>query len=387
MHGVRVALLAGGLSQGGAEKQLVYMAGALLRSGAEVRVYSLTKGEYYEESLRSLGLAPRWIGRIGNPGARVVAWAAALRDFSPHVLQSGHFFSNLYVCLVAPLYRAVAIGSIRSDVFQEMKANKRWGPLLLRMPPAIIANSFAARRNAEQLGLPPGKIEILPNVLDLSEFDEASGSTRAPRRESDAPVVIAVCRLVPAKRLDRLLRALALARREIPALGGVIVGEGPESGNLHALARELGLLPDAVKFLGRRDDVARLLRDADIVALSSEHEGFPNVVLEAMAAHLPVVTTPSGDSGVIVEHGVTGYVVGGDDIREMARRIVELASDPGLRRKFGDAGREKTVRLYSVDALGGLLLSAYRSIAARLGNRRLVELLSGNEELEEGVRI
>jgi glycosyltransferase involved in cell wall biosynthesis len=385
MRGVRVALLAGGLSQGGAEKQLVYMAGALLRAGAEVRVYCLTRGDHYEGALRSLGISPVWIGRFGNPAARVVGLAAALRGFRPHILQSTHFFSNLYVCLVAPLYRAVAIGSIRSDVYQEMKANGRWGPLLLRLPPAIIANSFTARRNAERLGIPPVRIEVLPNVLDLAEFDRGADPAPPFPREGRSPVVIAVCRLVAAKRLDRFLRALALARREMPGIRGVIVGEGPEGDQLASLARELSLLPDAVSFHGRRDDVAGLLRGSDIAVLTSEHEGFPNVVLEAMAARLPVVTTPSGDSGVIVEEGVTGFVVGGDDIEGIARRILTLSASPGLRRTFGEAGREKVERLYSAPALGGMLLSTYRSIAGRLGHKHLAGILSVNETLQERV--
>jgi len=383
MHGVRVALLAGGLSQGGAEKQLVYMAGALLRSGAEVRVYCLTRGDHYERALRSLGIPPVWIGRFGNPAARVAGLAAALRDFGPHILQSAHFFSNLYVCLVAPLYRAIAIGSIRSDVHQELEANGRWGSLLLRMPPAIIANSFTARRNAERLGIPAARIEVLPNVLDLAEFDAAEDPAPRLPRDGRAPVVIAVCRLVAAKRLDRFLKAIALARREMPGIRGVIVGEGPEADQLTSLARELCLLPDGVSFFGRRDDVAGLLRDSDIAVLTSEHEGFPNAVLEAMAARLPVVTTPSGDSGVIVEEGVTGFVVDGGDISGIARRIVTLSASADLRKTFGDAGRGKVERLYSAQALGGMILSTYRSIAGRLGHKRLAGILAVNEQSEE----
>ncbi len=383
MSGVRVALIAGGLSQGGAEKQLVYMAGALLRAGAEVRVYCLTRGDHYERALSSLGIPPVWIGRFGNPAARVVGLAAALRGFRPHILQSTHFFSNLYVCLVAPLYRAVAIGSIRSDVYQEMKANGRWGPLLLRMPPAIIANSFTARRNAERLGIPPVRIEVLPNVLDLEEFDAGADPGLRTPREAGAPVIIAVCRLVAAKRLDRFLNALALARREMPGIRGVIVGEGPEGDHLTSLAQELSLLPDGVSFTGRRDDVAGLLRDSDVAVLTSEHEGFPNVVLEAMAARLPVVTTPSGDSGVIVEEGVTGFVVEGDDIAGIARKIVSLSASAELRSTFGGAGRRKVERLYSAPALGGMLLSTYRSIAGRLGHKDLAGILSVNEPSEE----
>jgi glycosyltransferase involved in cell wall biosynthesis len=388
MQGLRVALIAGGLSQGGAEKQLVYMARALLRSGAEVRVCCLTRGDYHEQALRSLGIPPVWIGRFGNPAARVVRLAAALRDFRPHVLQSTHFFSNLYVCLVAPLYRALAIGSIRSDVYQEMEANGRWGPLLLKMPPAIIANSFTARRNAERIGVPAERIEVLSNVLDLDEFDAGGGALqRTPGLGGGGAVVVSVSRLVAAKRLDRFLRALALARSENPQVRGIVVGDGPEAGPLASLAGELGLGPGGLTFPGKKNDVSGFLaREADILVLSSEHEGFPNVVLEAMAARIPVVTTPSGDSALIVEDGRTGFVVGGDDTDAMARRILELSSSPGLRMKLGAAGREKVERLYSARALGGMLRATYARVALRLGHTRLAGMLSVNEpSVERGI--
>ena len=384
MPGLRVALLAGGLTQGGAEKQLVYMAGALQREGAHVRVYSLTRGDYYEAALEAIGLPPVWIGRVGNPAARVAAWARALRGFSPHLLQAGHFFANLYVALVAPLYRAAGIGSIRSDVYQEMEANGRWGPALYRMPGSLIANSHAAVQNAAALGFPTGKIEVLPNVIDVAAFD-GEAALAPPRRAGEGTVVIAACRLVAAKRIDRLLRAIAIARNTTPALRGLIVGEGPEGPALRQLAGELGLLPDAVAFAGRRNDVAALMRGADIAALTSDHEGFPNVVLEAMAAGLPVVTTRTGDAGVIVEDGMTGYVVDGDPVEAVARKLLLLASDRPLRERLGGAGRAKIVGRYSVDALGGMMLATYTAIAARTRHVRLAAALAPNAGTAGGI--
>ncbi|HEU5049496.1 MAG TPA: glycosyltransferase family 4 protein, partial [Gemmatimonadales bacterium] len=97
MTGLRVALVAGTLGRGGAEKQLVYMAGALADAGVEVRVFALTRGEIHEHALMARGLAPRWIGRAPWPPLRLGALAAGLARFRPHVVQAGHFFTNLYV--------------------------------------------------------------------------------------------------------------------------------------------------------------------------------------------------------------------------------------------------------------------------------------------------
>src|SRR5262249_41673946 len=158
---------------------------------------------------------------------------------------------------------------------------------------------------------------------------------------------------------------LASARSRQPDLRGRIIGEGPERAKLTELAGRLGLLPDGVEFLGERDDVPALLREADMLVLTSDDEGVPNVVLEAMAAGLPVVATPAGDTPDIVEDGVTGLIVPIGDASAIADRIVALSASPQRCRQLGQAGRERVARRYRVDGLAERLIDIYRSIAAR----------------------
>lgn len=378
---LRVALVAGTLAQGGAEKQLVYTVRALLEEGVDVRVYSLTRGELHEQALRELGAEPVWIGRFGSPALRTAALAMALRSFRPHMVQSAHFYTNLYVWLVAPLFGAISIGTVRSDVEHEMRTNGRWGKLLLRAPAALILNSHAARRNALALGIPGDSMHVLPNAIDLDDFDaralegEAGGGEARTRTAVEESVVIGVGSLVAAKRFDRFIHALALARDAGSRVRGVIVGDGPERGALEALAGELGLLPESLSFAGRRNDVPALLRGAHIYLLSSEHEGFPNVLLEAMAARLPVVTTPAGDAGVVVEDGATGYLVAMDDVQAMAARVAELAAAPERRTRMGEAGRRRVEASFTCGAMRARVAALHRAIATRLGNRRSLAAL------------
>ncbi|MCI0551027.1 MAG: glycosyltransferase [Anaerolineae bacterium] len=372
---LRVALLAGSLVQGGAEKQLVYMARALQQANVEIRIYSLTQGEPYESVLESIGLSPTWIGRFNNPLSRVLALAGAIRKFRPHFLQSTHFFSNLYVSIVARLCGIVAIGTLRNDTFFEVNANGRWGKWLLRMPSALIANSMAARRNAETFGIRAEKIRILANVIDLADFDVQITGTKLEKVGVDQPLVVAVGRLVHEKRLDRFVTALALARREISVLKGIIIGDGPEKLNLELMAKTLDLLPHGLQFLGRRCDVPALLSQTDMFLHTSDHEGFPNVLLEAMAARLPIITTPAGDASVVVQDGVTGYMVPFDDVEGMAERMVHLAKSAQLRRQLGEAGRRRVEQHYSFDGLADGLLSIYRHIAVEQNDRHVLNFL------------
>ena len=89
------------------------------------------------------------------------------------------------------------------------------------------------------------------------------------------------------------------------------------------------------------------------------------MVMEAMAARRPVVTTPAGDAGLLVEDGVSGYVVPFDDVEAMADRIARLAKSHELRRRFGEAGRRRVENVHNYDGLAGRLISIYELIAGR----------------------
>jgi glycosyltransferase involved in cell wall biosynthesis len=239
------------------------------------------------------------------------------------------------------------------------------------MPSALLANSNAAARSASCLGRFSRQVRVLPNVIDLAAFDRQAASADSGPPEIGLRI-IAVGRLVRAKRQDRFLSALASVRERNPEVRGALVGSGPMKSELESLASGLGLLPNGVQFLGRSDDVATLLRQSEIFILTSDYEGFPNVLLEAMAARLPVVTTPAGDSAEVVQDDRTGYVVGFEDFKELVDRIALLARSPALRRRLGEAGRKRVEEHYGVEHLPRRLLAIYREIAVEKGSKHLL---------------
>ncbi len=371
---VRVALVFGTLDRAGAEKQGFYLARALRESGHDVRVFSLVEDGHFGSALRGLGVGPVWFGQAASPPLRLARLASLLARWRPHVVQSTHFFANLYAALAARTAGALSIGAVRNDAYHELEANPGWGKWLLGLPDVVVANSEAAAANIRQLDRGHGPVHVLKNVLDLDEFDRRAGSRGTSA--ADRFVVVAAGRLVPAKRFDRLLTALALARASVPGLEGWIVGDGPERARLETKAGELGLATPAVRFFGGRDDLPALLAQADAFALTSDHEGVPNVVLEAMASRLPVVATPAGGVRELVEDGVTGYVVACDDGRETADRLRGLAADAARRRAFGEAGRLRIVRDYAFEGLATRLAVLYREVGSHPHGRRLREALA-----------
>jgi glycosyltransferase involved in cell wall biosynthesis len=374
---LRVALVAGALGRGGAEKQFFYLAQSLWALGVSVRVYSVTRGEPFEAKLQALGVPVHWFGRYGNPVLRMATLAKLLASYRPHVIQSGHAFTNLYAAAVGRWLNTMSLGAQRSDWSHTRERNGLWAYPLMKMPSALIANSEKARLElTNRRILKPESVRVLRNAIDLGDYGAAPTDAAASAAAGGEPVAVFVARLIAVKRLDRFLRALALASRQVPALRGIIVGDGPQRQPMQQMALDLGLSSSQVTFLGERDDVSALLRKASFLVLSSDLEGTPNVILEAMATALPVVTTPVGDAAKIVLDGVTGYVVDFDDVQGMAARMVELARSPQLCRELGAAGRKRVREHYGLDGLGEQLLAIYRDIARQQDNHKILQLLT-----------
>jgi glycosyltransferase involved in cell wall biosynthesis len=371
--GLRVTFIAGGLGRGGAEKQFLYMLRTLQDLDASIQVLTLTTGEYHAESLTKLGIHPIPVGIPTNPVSRVLAITRAVRTFRPHFIQATHFFTSFYAGMAGRLARIPSIGAIRSDLHLDIEGVGRSAAWIMRMPSVFLANSYHARQNAQHLGLPVKKILVLQNVIDLREFDAHLSTSPPLLLNPDHTRVITVGRMVPVKRMERFLQALAIAREKGKNLEGVIVGGGPEEERLRAEAARLGLRPDQPKggvlFLGERSDVAQLLGQSDIYVLTSDREGFPNVLLEAMAAGLPLLSTPAGESSQLVHEGVNGYLVPFDDVETLANRMILLAESASRRKVMGRAGRHLVETQYNYPLLGKNLIQAYRDIAEIVNSR------------------
>ena len=143
-----------------------------------------------------------------------------------------------------------------------------------------------------------------------------------------------------------LFEAMAELRRHVPDACVLIAGADAMPGEPADLARSLNL-EGAIHLLGRRSDMPDVLSAFDVFVLPSESEGMSNAILEAMAMKLPVVVTAVGGAPVVVEDGVSGFLVDYPDSSAMAERLGRLFADPGLRGRVGEAARRRVVAEYS----------------------------------------
>ena len=356
---LKICFLAGTLGQGGAERQLFFMLRALRQIGAQPRVVCLGQKEMWENPIRALGVPVTWVGQSKRRLRRLVQIVRVLRGNLPAVFQSQHFYTNAYVVAAARLLQLPEIGAMQNDGISEVRDSGPVGGWInLRAPKLMTVNSEAGTQYALSSQIPPGRLYSMPNVMDTEHFKPAVSGDGIARNGSLR--LLAVGRLCPQKRMDRFLSVVTRLRRATGRdIKAVIAGEGPLRRELERQAAEAGLLPHIVEFIGGVFDTAPLYRQADICVLTSDFEGLPNVLLEAMASGLPVVTTNVGGVGQIVRNGETGFMVPPENEEAMVSAILLLDKNPGLRREMGQRGREFVLSHHSLTRLPELLHGLY----------------------------
>jgi glycosyltransferase involved in cell wall biosynthesis len=238
----------------------------------------------------------------------------------------------------------------------------------LRSADRLIAVSPHVAEQAIQLGADRSIVRVIPSGVDVQHFRpiERARSRAALGVPAEQAVVLFVGTLEPRKQVDRLLLALPLVRRSVPAATVVLIGTGQVAGAgdqtdlLRRIVRENGL-DGAVRFAGRvsADELVHWYSAADIFALPSSSEGQGIAALEAMACQLPVVGSAVGGLLETIDDGRTGALVPPGDVGALAGRLVELLSDGCLRARMGTAAREMVSKRFSWERTVAETLSVY----------------------------
>ena len=225
---------------------------------------------------------------------------------------------------------------------------------------AVVLPSRNLHNIARQIWrLPERSVTYIPNGIDCARFEAAADPARTSLWRGTGPVVGIVCALRAEKNVARLIRAFSIASGKVPARL-VIVGDGAERPALEALVRE-SQLEDRVTFAGHTADPERLYGAFDVFALSSDTEQMPYTVLEAMAAGRALATTNVGDIGHMVAPENRPFIVPGED-EAMADALAALLADAPLRRRIGEANRERARSIYADQGM----FEAYAGIYDRL---------------------
>jgi glycosyltransferase involved in cell wall biosynthesis len=222
----------------------------------------------------------------------------------------------------------------------------------------IITVSPEEERAASAAGIGRGRTHTIPNGLESLQLPARKQARHELNLTEDDLVIGFVGRLVEQKSPDVLIRALAQVAPIVPAVRLAMVGDGPLEHSLRRLSNSLGV--DAnILWLGARD-ARQVLSAFDVFALPSRKEGLPYVILEAMAAGLPIVATSSAGVELLVEQASNGLVVPPGNEHALAQALIDVLQKPAMLARFGKASRKRVER-FTVDAMVDGTLGFYRS--------------------------
>jgi len=247
--------------------------------------------------------------------------------------------------------------------------------MLSRITDHLVALTPGEAEDYVDLGvMPPHKISVIPSGIDLRRFTDARVDRLSKRRELGLPpaalAIGFVGWLLPIKGLSFLVRAMpgVLARHPESLL--VLVGKGDDEVQLRSLADSLGL-NGRVLFLGWRADVDEILPCFDLLVLPSLNEGMGRVLVEAMAAGVPIVASRTGGVPDLVWDGQNGLLVPPADSHALEQAVVELLGDEGERRRMAARG-QRLCGQYSAESMVRQLSELYGVLQERLWSSRFV---------------
>ncbi len=230
----------------------------------------------------------------------------------------------------------------------------------------ILTVSEEARKSLEQhLNGSRTKVQTLLNGVNTNYFNPEHHTRDAVHSQMSLPpdvIVIGTIAVFRAqKRLDRWLKLAKRLHEQHPQTRFLLVGGGPEVKNLKQLAKELGL-DEVVYFPGRLEDVRPSLAAMDIYLMTSDFEGLPIALLEAMSMQLPVVATAVGGIPEVITSGAEGLLSDKEDLDSLYMHLAQLVNFPELRKEMGTAARHRMKEKFSIDRMVSELEAVYREL-------------------------
>jgi L-malate glycosyltransferase len=295
-------------------------------------------------------------------------WALArfLRGKRVAVAHSFDFYSNLMMIPAARLAGVpVILGGYRqlgdlmtSRQFHAQKTMFRWCD-------RIVCNSRAAADRLGKVGQ-GDRVAVIGNAIAPENF---AGATPALPRDPGSIRVGMIARMNDrGKRHEIFLRVAARLAPQFPALAFVLAGDGPLRAELEGLARNLGV-GERIVFLGERRDIPAVLAALDISVLTSDSESLSNVILESMAAGVPVVAANVGGNPELVQNGETGLLFPGGSEEGLAEALHVLITQPELRRRFATGSLARVRAEFTLEAIRDRYQNLYDQVLSEKGWR------------------
>jgi glycosyltransferase involved in cell wall biosynthesis len=365
---VNLFLMTNSFETGGSERQFAVMAQNLAHEKFQISLGCILRLGPFASAF---GDVPEF--RLGGS---LYSWtsirarlrlAALLRERRIHVAHAFDFYTNLTLIPAARLARVpVVIGSQRQLGDLLTPRQSRAQAAALRWCDGVVCNSQAAADGLTKNGLSPEKLFIIGNALPEQAF---SGTKESVDRRPSCLRVGMVARMnAHSKNHAGFLRIASRIHSEMPEVEFLLAGDGPLRPELEKRVRDLGL-ENHVAFLGDRKDIPDVLASMDIAVLTSDSESLSNVLLEAMAAGLPVVAYHVGGNAELVDEG-RGVLIPAGDEEGFAAAVLRLLTLPAMRLQLGQNGRQFARENFSLGRILAEYEACYETLLEKKGMRK-----------------
>jgi glycosyltransferase involved in cell wall biosynthesis len=359
-----IFLMVNSLERGGSERQFVELAASLKSAGCSVHLACLQKIGPFLDDLERSGFSEMAPFDLGGSLCGFQSWKARwqlMRHLRKHQIAVAHsfdFYVNLMLVPAAKLAGASVIGSQRQLGDLLTPAQFRAQLEMFRWCDRVVCNSQAAADRLVQAGLRASKLVVIGNGLPPAAFVKSPAAL--PRQDGPLRVGMIARMNIRAKNQDSFLRAAARLRSKSPEVEFLLVGDGPFRGGLEKLANDLGIQRQA-RFLGDRRDIGAILASMDISIVASSSESLSNVMLESMAAGVPVIATAVGGN---VELGSDdrALLIAPNNDEALAEAIQTLLSEGNLRHQTALRARRYAEENFSIERIRDKYCALYSDV-------------------------
>ncbi len=367
---MKIAILIAGFppkSIGGAEIATLNIATELAKRGHEVHVITTgdkklkgdKRGDFYIHYIQ-LGMLPE-ASILGAISYSVKA-LAQIRRINPDIVHAQRFYREGLSAFLAKklLKKPYCIWCHGSDIYLSWKFKGIASKLFLGQADAVVALTEHMREKIKEIC--HRDASVIPNGIELKRFERLPRRSTVKSAASDEKTLLFVGRLDPIKGVAYLIEAMNTIVKRNPQVRLLLVGDGKERRSLETLVEELRLV-EYVSFVGKvpNEKVPEYMAATDVLVLPSLSEGFPVVLLEAMACGLPIVATNVGGIPEIVRDGENGFLVEPESSKEIAEKVLKLLENDELRRRISQNNFEQA-KNYSWEAVVDKLEKVYMKV-------------------------
>jgi len=365
---VPIAYVVASMHTGGTQTHLLQVLRLLDRERFAPHVFALRDEGDLLSRVAALDVPVTTLGMSGGLG-RLVDWQGArrlvgeLKLLGPSLVHGYLLRGNFFASVCGRLAGVKWVVTSRRGL-HEPSGLSEWAAVRVSNSLAnlVTGNSPAVLEFTERVeGVKSDKMLMIPSGIDLRRFQVAAESTD---RQADGPVLAVVMQFKPRKGYPVLLDVVSVLATEFPGLRVRVAGERELAGEAAELAHARGVA-DRIEPCGIVDDMPAFFAEADVFLLPSETEGMSNALLEAMAMQMPVVSTAVGGAPIMIDHGISGYLVEYGDVQGTANLLRMIFNDRALGAEMGRKARERVEQRFSAESMVRQMEDMYEALIAK----------------------